>query len=231
MSLRIFEWKNDKERKLSTTAQTPEASARTDLAVRLRKAREKFNANSTKKRLLEQQIEKTTKHIQATQKILSGTDINYRETRLQELQEGMTRLRQLKADLPIIDRELSFAEGVLEDIRREITNHPVYAGVVREQDALVAEALQIANRSWNAPLSQVASLVAAYDKVADREVLLLRSANTQLIQLGLPEIRDRIYGCRESLPLFVCNFPLDILRRNAGEFFNRLSQSHAEKAD
>ena len=218
---KLFHWETRTEEKV--TAPTLETPVRTNLAVRLRNAEQRHNAASSKKDLLFKQIAIAEGGIAALEKTLRGQEVKFRETKNQELIDTRYKAERLRSAIPGVESELSAAEGELSAVRSEVLKNPDYIAALKEHVKLVLEAHQIAKDSWRTPLGDVPALIKRYDAVADREANFVITTNTRFSRLGLPEIREQIGGSSHALPLFVNDFPLDILARDARDALERLA--------
>ena len=223
MLMKIFHWGTPQKTEGKVTVSTAETPIRTDLAFRLRNAEERFNAAASKKQLTEKQLVIADANIQALDKILRNFEVPSREMRISELQQAKAREIELRKHMSLAESECDAADSQLFRVRSELACHPKYAAALSEQKRLASEAAKFVKGSWDAPLSDIPSLIARFDAVADEEIRFVQRTNSLFIRLGLPELRDRITACREALPLFVLQFPFDTMRRGAWEFMKRLS--------
>lgn len=217
---KLFHWETRTEEKV--TAPTLE-TVRTNLAVRLRSAEQKRNDAASKKEVLLKQIAVAEGSIVALESTLRGHEVKFRETKNQELVDTRRRVERLRATIPAVESELNTAEGELTAVRSEVLKHPDYIAALKEHVKLVLEAHEIAKGAWRTPLGDIPSLIKRYVAVADREADFVMATNTRFSSLGLPEIREQIGGSSHALPLFVNDFPLDILARDAREALERLA--------
>ncbi len=218
---KIFHWETRMEEKL--TAPTLETPVRTNLAVRLRNAEQRHDAATSKKELLLKQLAVAEGGVVALEKTLRGHEVKFRETKNKELIDTKRKVERIRSEIPWVEREFNAVERELGAVRSEVLKNPDYLAALKEHVKLVLEAYEIAKGAWRTPLGDIPALIKRYVAVADREADFVLTTNTRFSSFGLPEIREQIGGSSHALPLFVNNFPLDILARDARDALERLA--------
>ncbi len=217
----LFQWETRTEEKV--TAPTLETPVSTNLAVKLRNAELRHNAATSKKELLLKRIAAAEGGIVALEQALRGREVKFRETKNQELIDTRHKVERLRSAIPGVESELDAAEGELTDVRSEVVKNPDHIAALKEHVKLVLEAHEIAKGAWRTPLCEIPALIGRYVAVADREAHFVMTTNARFSRLGLPEIREQISGSNHALPLFVNDFPLDILARDSRDALERLA--------
>jgi hypothetical protein len=218
---KLFRCEIRTEEKVTTS--TLETPVSTNLAVKLRSAEQRYNAATSKKELLLKQIAAAEGGIVALEATLRSHEVKFRETKNQELINTRHKVERLRSAIPAVESELDTAERELIDVRCEVVKNPDYIAALKEHVKLVLEAHEIAKGAWRTPLGDVPPLIKRYDAVVDREVHFVLATNVRFSRLGLPEIREQISGSSLALPLFVNDFPFDILARDAHDALERLA--------
>lgn len=204
---------------------------RTNLAEELRVAWAAFAEATSKKSIFNAEIADTNRGVESTTTALSKIDPKSIENRTDATESKRRALRALRSKLeglrahgPGISEEFRDSEAALHRVRQQIAQNPEYSAAIAEQRRIIAEGAKVAEELWSGPLSNLAATVKRFEEIADREIEFERVTNTQLRDLGLPEVRAQLTNRRHVLPPLIVHMGLAEMEANCSEAIRQLRQ-------
>jgi hypothetical protein len=191
-------------------------SPKTRLIDELRAAEKALRAAETTLRVIENNIESGNRSVPKQEAAINRAPAAYRSDEAQlSLRRTKSWLAGEEAKLPGAKDAVADAKRQLSFVQSKIATDPTYSGVLAKRREFTGRGVEIARRTWSAPLLQVRELCRQFEVIADDEANFVLRENSRLAQAGLPELLPVLGNYRHALPEPIARMDLATMANEA----------------